>query len=679
MANLDTQHSAEGTVIEHGLPTAIDDIRELYKPPSEYPALVAQWAVDTVERFKAPSGKKAKAEKSLRSISRMLSYAPLEEGGISHLTLNPGALEFAADTWGSMSDSGDQAATRLLAESSRVAREHAKEHWRDIDEETLGTLIILSAKEGHASTIATEALRGFCEAPKNLEEAIEIKYKWAHSILDLLDNPEAVMLAVKTALHQTDLMPQGGYIHQAQVAVTDGGLNLGEIHSHAIQADIVATSLGKFINLDVDKIATENKRALLRSQEFMRLAQKLASAAGVELGESEYQKRVRTIKHYTESIEPRGELKEDPLSGMSDTEIWAHNLYVASTDPLAKRYASEVAGLVAGQELARFITKRDGIEYDTMMIPLPEHGVEIDLFIQPGIDVSLYSELRQRAIAEAGEILEKQLREQELAATLGYTRKIVTQIATFNYEGAKLPIVLRPLSGIEARTLHPLQELHKVGFPLPDELEEASPEDALEGIELLKEDLQNAGRFAGRHPIRFPLSSDKYRELGYTHIDVVKSADSTGLVAFLYHEGKPYKIELDAEYEIEPGGQFLSIPGMVEALHYTILRLYDGWANDRRVRTSEGELDSETTRKVSAGHGHLAYIPLKRDGEPSQFSKDRADAFKEQQPRNYGGDLAVASAIRRAQDPQGRNSTYHEERTPKPGTPPLVVYPGRQL
>lgn len=655
------------------LPAASSEIAALYVAPSEVPQIVAQWADDTLGRYSSLSNRKGKGITN-RSVNRLISHAPSADGEESeHFIFNAGALEIAVQAWSVKADADNNTAKAMLHNVGPAVHEFAHDNWREMTHEQLADLFRVATTEGISGDIAVDALKGYFEAPTTTKDAIDLKYTLAEAAVDLIDNPQALFFALMVGLHETDILPRAGTVHINHVAVTDGAVHETELHHRGVQADIVLSTLAELIEVDLDKIIDKNVEALRQSARFNQQLELFREQAKRALGMSDYAGRIDAINEEKTPTQISSSLgQEAEIAQMSKSRRWAFDIYEASADPLALRYAREVGSLVGGQRWHRKIKQETGIEYEATSIFLPQEGVVIDLYVLPGTTMAQGEDIYHVALDQLADKITEQQEHQAEVEAMGMTRKIAAQPLEMKYAGAKLPVFMRPLSEFERRHLHPLQNLARVGFPLPSEIHGVDSEVTMEAIELLKEDTATGSRFAGRRPIRFMLRAPEYRNLGYTHIDLIQDPNTDGLIAYLFHNKTPYEVKIDGDFNLNADNKILNMPGFVESLHYVILRQYEGWANDYEVFTSEGKVTGDHSGRVH--FGKLVFLP-----EGENFTQSRADAFRAQRPNSFGGDLAVASEVRRATHPRarGRSSTYREEKYDK-SKPPLVV-DGRQL
>lgn len=622
------------------------------------------WANQVLEEYNGLTKQAGKEKKKAKSLVFEAARQLLE---------HPENIDLAGSVWKShepVSQEGSvkqQSFYELVKEKSS---HQAKDHWKEITSEKLTELVKTYAYSRLVQDMAEEILTSYFKGPDSRNEWISAYYTFAFAVLDLIEDQKAFNEAIKIALFDTSILPMDSDLFRK--AHVSASLPC-DIDDRNLQKVLVANN----VIIRLSFLASEDLVELRqRSSKFLKTdsrAKKLSNTALQRAIKKLGFPRVQAINQAmiemnadVPGVREHGQTTEGILIAATK---WPSNLVYDQLERLNQKFRM-VGGPKEDYEYIKRVAREIAGERDL--------GEVYFLDIQTPDGFVLSVAIPQALIAKRKEIvklvLNHKFSEEEIS---GFDKQSHLFISHFNhtilslqnesltpvdrFDSQSIVLTQRKPNFIESNK-HPLQALELVGFIIPK----------MEGMgvrginqQLADEIKKTELRFLNKRGVRVPIDG-KLKELGYTHVDFHKDANSDKVLVRIFVGDIPYTVKLDKYLNLDFEGKKLDNAELAESLRYIFLSLLRPILCEERIKGPHLPEMGLEEKEVVSRMGHLRWLP-----EGQRFSKTAVENFFKFESK----DLFVTNMQRLEEHQTNRETTYVRPVIEKEeNLPPITIH-----
>lgn len=280
---------------------------------------------------------------------------------------------------------------------------------------------------------------------------------------------------------------------------------------------------------------------------------------------------------------------------------WPNSLTYDSNDPLNRKYL----GLIAEREYFELF-KRSEKEI------FREWGFANMFYLSVSsgdlmLDISMPEDLMERR----GEVLKRGLNSkipEEQKDRVLKTDPFENELLHVKDQVDGIPFFIhyRKPAGFE-RKYHSLQSLGTIGLPSP--VAEGDLDIKAASKNLADEILRSQIRFLNRRGVRIPVQDLRFKDFGYTHIDLHKDAnDQEKILVRIFVGETPYVVKLDKYLNFDLEGRKLDVPSLQDNLQFILLSYLKPILCDSIFKDHKGQ-ELEVSGEVISRMEHLMLLP----------------------------------------------------------------------
>lgn len=590
------------------------------------------------------------------------------KGIVSEALQDPQKMGTAGSIWKSREEEVGREKKTFYSHISEKASEIAQENWEDVTSEQLTSIVRVLAHSELASDIARHALTGYFKGPESTSDKVESLYRFTYGALDLIDDKEALEMAVRIGNFQLDILPRSSAFYR-DFAIATWTMDNDDILKKAAAIDHIMHQLCYLTTVDAKEVKRDIAKFLRTDAEIKEKYRRYLLRVVKKLGVTELDRRTKALEEYyqlPDDIELRN------LEGTRDmARTWPFSVIFRADDPLRSKYNYLVKRRIEGGKYVdtiRGIFLESGEKHFSFIRIIQPDGYSLEIYYPDQLTQEKKSDLIRYVLGRhplKGELMIKMEEREAIIKELDLPSEPEIR-GTLVLDGKVLIFTYHKVSGAEANR-HPILSLDSIGFPVP------SGRDGL-GVSQINEtyakDIKdNQIRFLNRRGIRVPLRVEELQKLGYSYVDFYRDDDKTRVEISV--NGLVYQFMLDANYNLDFEGKIFDSPVLADFLRYTVLSLLRPILCDERVKGEKDEEISQEEKEVVTRMGHLRWLPLGQ-----KYTKQAEENYLKME----GGDLAVKNlerkldAERKSSLHTGHSTTYVKPvMEPEENLPPLVL------
>ncbi|MBI4096581.1 MAG: hypothetical protein HY425_02580 [Candidatus Levybacteria bacterium] len=590
---------------------------------------------------------------------------------VRHLLKNPQDVDIAGSIWKSRVEQGSDPKESFYETIKQESVEQARKHWKEITSSQLAEIVKAYVHSSLASDIGESILTGYFKGPDSRNEWIDAQYAFAFAVLDLIEDQKAFNKAMRISLFDTNILSiDSNLSRRANVLVSlPYDVDDRTFQKFLVTQNVIIRS-SYLASEDLTESRRRGPKALRDDPKFKQIFDITQQQAIKKLGFPKAQEINQAMVEMRPNVSGITDGNEMDTEGILRAATkWPSNLVLDQLEPLNQKFRM-VGGPKEDYESTKRIAREIALERGLGEVYFLDVPTSDGFILGVAIPQALIG--RRKEIIKL--VLNRKFSAEEISGFdkpqhlfISHSNRAILSlqneslIPVDRFDSQSIILTQRKPNYIESNK-HPLQALEQVGFIAP-RMEGA---DVREVNKRLADEISRSQiRFLNRRGVRVPLEK-QLKEMGYTHVDFHKDANSDRLLVRVFVGDRPYTVKFDRYFNLDLEGKRLDNLALAESLRYVFLSLLRPILCEERIKDPHLPEAGAEEREIVSRMGHLRWLP-----QGQRFSKAAVENYLRLEQK----DLYVTNLQRMEEHPNKGETTYVKPVIEKEeNLPPITIH-----